>query len=158
MFKAPEIVSQRRAQASRFELPEGSLITAPLDAFLTQSLSADEDLLNMMLKIGQVGSVAVAQQRSTNETLRSIQHDQYWGTFEPFGIRLIGLSTEETRLNRRLHESIRVIDDALIDADQVISENLRKYTMLTSMTEDIRRASLDDQQQWLTVKGNAISQ
>ena len=79
LHKGLRMVSRKRAEAMRVELPEGSLIREPLLLFLRLTVDVDDDLLRLILSTGQMASLALRQQRRTESTLRSIQNDQYCG-------------------------------------------------------------------------------
>lgn len=158
LFQAPTLIGEKRAEAMRFQLPEESLTAEPLLLFLRQSVDIDEDLLRLILGIGQMASLALRQQQFTTDTLRAIQRDRYFGTFQILRICFVGISAQESRLRIRLEEHVRLLNEKIIGVDQAARKVLQEYITLTSTTEVIRQSSLQDQQRLLSIKEQTASQ
>lgn len=72
LFKTPELLGHQRSQAMRFNVSDDWLTAEYLTLFLHQTLHLDEDLLNLIIHMGQLANLAVRQQVSTSATLNSI--------------------------------------------------------------------------------------
>ena len=158
LFSAPKLVSAKRAEAMRFQLPEGSLTSEPLQRFLQQSMDIDEDLLRLILSLGQLSGLALRQHQITNDTLRSIQLVEYFGTYQALQVRLLRVSTQESQLQARLADHFYLLNETITSTDQAAREVLRQYVLLTSTTDAIRQSSLQDRQRLLSIKEETASQ
>ena len=157
LYKAPELVRQKRGEAMRFQLPDDSLISEHLQLFLRQSICVDDDLLKLVHRTTQMATLALRQHHHTQETLRSIQRIQYWGTFEPLRISLVGTSTQEAQLQTRLKEHVELLQEKIVVVDYATREVLQQFIGLTFTTENIRESSLQDQQRLLLIKEETAS-
>lgn len=158
LFQVPGLISEKRAEARRFQLPEGSLTLEPLRLFLRQTVHVDEDLLRLILSLGLMATLTLRQQQITTDTLHSIQSTQLFGTFEALRIRVVGLSVQETQLNTRLQEHIRVLKEKITVVDTAARKVLQDYITLTITTEKIRQSSIQDQQRLLSIKEQVASE
>ena len=157
LFQAPELVRQKRVEAMRFQLPDDSLIFEHLQLFLRQSFSVDDDLLKLIHRTTQMATLALRQHHQTHETLRSIQRVQYWGTFEPLRISLVGTSTQEAQLQTRLKKHLELLQEKILVVDYTTREVLQEFLGLTFTTENIRESSLQDQRRLLLIKEETAS-
>ena len=158
LYQAPILISKHRAAAMRFQLPEGSLTSEPLLVFFNQSVHINENLLYLILRLGQTAKLALVQQQLTVDTLRSIQRVQYFGTFESLKIHVVGISSQESQLKIRLEEHFRLLGKEITKVDVAARMVLQDYIRLTSTTEEIRESSLGDQQRLLWIKKRTASQ
>ena len=158
LFPVPSLISEKRVQAMRFRLPEGSLTAEPLRLFLQQSLHIDEDLIKLMLVLGQTAGTSLRQQQLTVDTLHSIQLVEYFGTFQAFRIRLIGTSTQESQLQTRLEEHLYYMKETIIASDQTLRKVLGHFLVLASTAEIIRNNSIRDRERLLRTKEETVSQ
>ncbi|KAF6224665.1 hypothetical protein HO173_012906 [Letharia columbiana] len=158
LYQAPALISQRRSEALRFRLPEGSLTRKPLQLFLRQTVHIDEDLLRLILYLGQISTLTLRQQQETTDTLRFIQRVEYFGTFQMLRVRVVGVSTQESQLKTRLEEHFRYLNESIRVAQKAAHQVLQQYVTLASTTEAIRQSSLGDEQRFLFIKSEAASQ
>lgn len=157
LYKVPGLVSKRRTEAMKFEVPKDSLISDPLQLFLQQSLHVDEHLLAVVLKAGQLSTLALRQQQWTENVVEAIQLTEYWygGVF---GIALLGKRTQEELLYRRLKEHVELLSNATTELDEVTRKVLGEFVKLTHTTEDIYQACVDDKQRLLRIKAETASE
>lgn len=158
LYQAPALISQRRSEALRFRLPEGSLTRKPLQLFLRQTVHIDEDLLRLILYLGQISTLNLRQQQETTDTLRFIQRVEYFGTFQMLRVRVVGVSTQESQLKTRLEEHFRYLNESIRVAEKAAHKVLQQYVTLASTTEAIRQSSLGDEHRFLFIKSEAASQ
>lgn len=156
LYKAPALISHKRAEAMRFQLPEGSLTAIYLQLFLQQSSDLDEDLLRLILLLGRIGSFAVRQQLHTTAKVDQIRDSAFW-EFRPLVV-IIGVSPSEAELRTRLREHFTLLADVITEADIKTRGTLQAFVGLTSTTELIRRSSVEDRQQFLRMKEEVGSQ
>ena len=142
----------------RFQLPEGSLTSEPLLLFLQQSMCIDEDLLRLILSLGQLSGLALRQHQITTDTLRSIQLVEYFGTYQALRVRVVRTSTQESQLQARLAEHFYLLNEMITSTDQAAREVLQQYIVLTSTTNAVRQSSVQDQQRLLLIKEETASQ
>lgn len=157
LYQTPELVRQKRVEAMRFHLPDDSLISEHLQLFLRQSVCVDDDLLKLVHRTTQMANLALRQHHHTHETLRSIQRVQYWGTFEPLRIFLVGTSTQEAHLQTRLQEHVELLQEKIEVVDYATREVLQQFIGLAFTTENIRESSLQDQRRLLAIKEETAS-
>ena len=158
LFRAPKLVSAKRAEVMRFRLPKGSLTSEPLILFLQQSMDIGEDLLRLILSLGQLSGLALRQHQITNDTLCSIQLFEYWGTFQALQVRVLGVSTQESQLQARLADHFYLLNEMITSTDQAAREVLQQHMVLNSTTNAIRQSSLQDRQRLLLIKEETASQ
>lgn len=157
LYQAPKLISEKRGEAMSFRLPEGSRTKEYLQLFLQQSVHIDEDLLRLILSLGQVSSLALRQQQLTSDTLHSIQLVEYFGPFQTFRIRVLGISTQESQLQTRLEEHFRFMNEIVTGVDRAARDVLQEYIVLTSTTNDIRQSSIQDREGFLLLKEETAS-
>ena len=158
LYAAPRLISKRRDEAMRFEVPDGSLILEPLQRFLDQSLNMDEDLFLLIIDTGKLATLALRQQQQTSATVRSVQYADYWGAFEPIRTRFVGVSTQEAHIQRRLVNHLEYLNDKVTAVDYAAHKVLQQYLALTSITDEIRQVSLEDRKRLLKKKEETAAQ
>ncbi|KAL9067436.1 MAG: hypothetical protein Q9161_006868 [Pseudevernia consocians] len=158
LFLAPKLISEKRAEAIKFQLPKGSLTSEPLLLFLQQSMDMNEDLLRLILSLGQLSGLALRQHQITTDTLRLIQLVEYFGTYQALRVRVLRVSTQESQLQERLSDHFYFLNEKITSTDQAAREVLQQYTVLNSTTNAIRQSSLQDRQRLLLIKEETASQ
>lgn len=157
LYQAPKLISEKRQEALSFQLPKRSRTREYLHLFLQQSAYIDEDLLRLILSLGKVSTCVLREQQQTSDTLHSIQLVEYFGTFQTFRIRALGISTQESQLQTRLEQHFRLMKEAITDVDRAARDVLQEYIVLTSTTNDIRQSSIQDREGFLLLKEETAS-
>ncbi|KAI4131950.1 MAG: hypothetical protein LQ341_006320, partial [Variospora aurantia] len=133
LYEAPTLVSQKRGQAMKFKVPEESLILEPLERFLDQSVHADGDLLDLILRMGQLSTLALRQNNQTRDVVKDIQRVQYW-------------------------QHIELLSKATVELDEDASKVLQKFVKLSNTAQAIREACEEDRRRLLRTKGRTAGQ
>ena len=158
LFRAPSLISKKRAKAMAFRLPEGSLTAEPLHLFIRLTDPLDEKVLQLVLKVGQVAGVALRQHQITTDTLHSIQQAEYYGTIRSLRIRFVGTADQESRLDSRLGDHFGLLNKSITGADGLAREVLQDSIVLASTAKDIRESAVQDRHRLLSKKQETASQ
>ncbi|KAL8973994.1 MAG: hypothetical protein Q9197_001767 [Variospora fuerteventurae] len=158
LYEAPTLVSQKRGQAMKFKIPEESLILEPLQRFLDQSVHADVDLLDLILRMGQLSTLALRQTNQTRDVVEDIQRVQYWVAIEQLHILLLGKAVQEDLLSNRLQQHIELLSKATVELHEDASKVLQKFVKLSNTAQAIREACEEDRRRLLRTKGRSAGQ
>ncbi|KAL8650382.1 MAG: hypothetical protein Q9210_003855 [Variospora velana] len=158
LYEAPTLVSQKRGQAMKFKVPKESLILEPLQRFLDQSVHVDGDLLDLILRMGQLSTLALRQNNQTRDVVEDIQRVQYWVAIGQLHIPLLGKAAQEDLLSGRLQQHIELLSNATVELDEDASKVLQKFVKLSNTAQAIREACEEDKRRLLRTKGEAAGQ
>ena len=158
LYPVPSLISKKRIQASRFQLPEWSLTIKPLSLFLQQTVHIDEFLLFVMLSLGKTADIALRQQQLTGDTLRSIQDVEYMGIIQPWRKILFGTSDQESQLQTRLAHHLYFLNETITETDEMLRKVLGEFIVLASTAETIRDSTIQDRERYLGMKEETASQ
>ncbi|KAL9015522.1 MAG: hypothetical protein Q9185_007076 [Variospora sp. 1 TL-2023] len=158
LYEAPTLVSQKRGQAMKFKIPEESLILEPLQRFLDQSVHMDVDLLHLLLRMGQLSTLALRQTNQTRDVVEDIQRVQYWVAIEQLHILLLGKAVQEDLLSDRLQQHIELLSKATVELYEDASKVLQKFVKLSNTAQAIREACEEDRRRLLRTKGRTAGQ
>ncbi|KAI4285729.1 MAG: hypothetical protein L6R35_004591, partial [Caloplaca aegaea] len=158
LYEAPTLVSQKRGQVMKFKIPEESLILEPLQRFLDQSVHVDGDLLELILRMGQLSTLALRQNNQTRDVVEDIQRVKYWVAIEQLHILLLGKAVQENLLSDRLQQHIELLSKTTVELDEDASKVLQKFVKLSNTAQAIREACEEDRRRCLKTKGKAAGQ
>ena len=151
LHKTPRLVSEKRAEAMKFEVPEGSLILTPLQLFLNQSSHVDEHLLTVMLRTGGVSSLALRQQQRTTDLMQSIRKSEFFRGGRS-GEFIWGKLVPEHQLYQRLKEHIELLSQEVTELDRLTRDVMQMFINLATTTGEISKVCSEEKQRLLDVK------
>lgn len=158
LYKDPGLVSEKRNEAMKFNVSRDSPIREPLQRFLNLSSPLDENLLTVVLDSHDLAALGLKQQKLTEKTIRSLDSISYWDVFERAGICLLGTSSQERILYRRLLEHVQALSYAVAELDGKVRSLLQAFIKLEHATREISKASVEEYQRLLSAKQEVAAQ